>query len=439
MLNKIDCYIRQNKLLCKDKLYIVALSGGADSVALSLIMKKLGYNICAAHCNFHLRGKESNRDEDFVKEFCKKTNIELHLAHFDTKSYAELHKISIEMAARDLRYNYFEQLRKDIGADGICVAHHKNDNVETIIMNLLRGTGIHGMTGIKPKRDNIIRPLLNISREEIEKWLKEIGQDFVIDSTNLVNDVTRNKIRNELIPLLESIFPNAIENILTTQQQLFEAEKIYNNSIKNSLEKLLKNDGTTIDIKDLQSTTSPQCILFEWLKSYGFSSATIKQIAERLNAASGKQWETELYTLVIDHNSLVLIEKDNVSLKPFIIPEEGTYVLSNGAKVSLSKSCIIEISRNNNVATLDADNVTFPLTIRRVQNGDRFNPFGMQGSKLISDYLTDTKVPFKEKKNQMVVTDSNGSIIWLIGKRIANQCAIKKDTKTMITMTIKKE
>ena len=199
--NKVSDFIGKHQLLSRDSLHIVALSGGADSVALLHILSELGYRIEAAHCNFHLRGEESNRDELFVKELCEKNNIPLHLIHFNTEEYASLHQVSIEMAARDLRYHYFSQLCQDIGAASVCVAHHRDDAVETLLMNLLRGSGIHGLTGIRPQNGLVVRPLLCLSRQEIEDYLHSIGQEYVVDSTNLTDDVLRNKIRHHVIPL----------------------------------------------------------------------------------------------------------------------------------------------------------------------------------------------------------------------------------------------
>ena len=435
MLNKIEEYIKRNWLLNKERLYILAVSGGADSVALLIAMTRLGYSVCVAHCNFHLRGEESDRDERFVTDLCKKMGVECHLAHFDTKAYAELHKVSIEMAARDLRYNYFEQLRRDLNAEGICVAHHKNDNVETVLINLLRGTGIHGMTGIHPVRGKIIRPLLCVSRDEIESWLKAEGQDYVTDSTNMVNDVMRNKVRNIVLPMLKEIAPNAVENILTMQQQMTDAEAVYDAKISEDLDRMLKDGGTSINIDDLLTTPSPQCTLYEWLKNYGFSPATIRQIATRLDSPSGKCWESETHTLFKDRDSLVLSEKKE-EMKPFVVPEDGTYALADGRKLRVKISDKVEISRDSSLATLDAAKVRFPLTLRHIANGDRFIPFGMKGSKLVSDYLTDIKMPVSDKMRQLVVTDADNNIIWLVGLRTANQCAIDKDTKTMITITI---
>ena len=230
-LEKIDKYIHRNNLLHPEDLYIVALSGGADSVALLLVLKQLGYKVEAAHCNFNLRGEESIRDEQFCVSLCEKQNVPLHRIHFDTKAYAALHKVSIEMAARELRYQYFENLRKDICAKGICVAHHEDDNVETILLHIIRGTGLKGLTGIAPKNGNIIRPLLCITRSDIIAYLESVQQNYVVDSTNLVDDVKRNKIRLNLLPMLEEMNPSVKSNIASMARYLAEAEKITNMSM----------------------------------------------------------------------------------------------------------------------------------------------------------------------------------------------------------------
>jgi len=236
-IKKVKKFVDDNNLLDKSSLHIIALSGGADSTALLLALHQMGYKLEAAHCNFRLRGEESNRDEAFCSNLCSKLSIPLHRIHFDTREYANLHKISIEMAARNLRYHYFEQLRQDLNANDILVAHHKEDNVETVLINLVRGTGLHGLCGIQPRNGHIKRPLLGIHREEIEEFLKTKGQSYVTDSTNLIDDVTRNKIRLNILPLLKDINPSVIDNIDSTSNHITEGAKI----VDDSLDRFLNN------------------------------------------------------------------------------------------------------------------------------------------------------------------------------------------------------
>lgn len=415
MLNKIVGFIDKQQLLSKDKRYLVALSGGADSVCLLLVMRQLGYQVEAVHCNFHLRGDESNRDEQFVVELCKNQNIELHLIHFDTKTYAKTHQVSIEMAARELRYRYFEQLREDIKADGICVAHHQDDSVETILLNLLRGTGIHGLTGIKPHNGYILRPLLCVSRNEIIEWLGEQKQAYVTDSSNLEADVVRNKIRLNVIPQLKDINPSVCQQILDTAQRLNETACVYDAAMHETLERLKKNDS--IGIKDLLREPSPESVLYEWLTPLGFTPKTIESISPSLtNMQGGREWQSATHQLTINQGCL-LVEPIMMELPTLRIPEPGTYIYHETAKIRIEHIAGLQIEEEPSKASLDWSKVQFPLTLRPTRNGDRFHPYGMKGTKLVSDYLTDKHLSIFEKRRTLVLCDKNDDIIWLVNHR----------------------
>lgn len=439
MLNKVADFIRRHQLLSFDKLQLVAVSGGADSVALLLILQKLGYRVEAVHCNFHLRGDESNRDEAFVRQLCEDKTIPLHLIHFDTKTYAELHKVSIEMAARELRYRYFEQLRQDVDAETVCVAHHRDDAVETLLMNLLRGTGIHGLTGIRPRNGHVVRPLLGISRHDIEDYLDSIGQSYVTDSTNLVNDVVRNKVRIDVLPLLQTINPRAAENISKTAQRLSEAERVFNCAMESAKKRVCpqgvvdaSHDGS-IDIQALLQEPSPEYVLFELLSPLGFSPDSIEQLSANLDAQAGRCFQSESHELLIDRG-LILVQKRAALPSPLRIPETGTYIYGE-QKVRVELVEGVEVSRAPDIATLDAAQVTFPLTVRPVHDGDRFVPFGMTGSRLVSDFLTDRKISLFEKRRQLVVTDASDTIIWLVGHRTDNRFRISDATSTTLRLS----
>ena len=431
MLNRIQKFIDSHQLLERTDLHLVGLSGGADSVALLLILRELGYLVEAAHCNFRLRGEESDRDETFVKELCSRLGIPLHLIHFDTKSYAELHQVSIEMAARDLRYGYFRELCKDIRAADVCIAHHRDDAVETLLMNLLRGAGIHGLTGIRPKNGIVRRPLLCINRQEILDYLESIGQAYVTDSTNLEADVLRNKVRLRVLPLLEEIAPGAIANIDKTANYLREAEKVYNEEIDNEKILLMYNKyHKSISVPSLSS------LLHEWLSPLGFNSTQTEQIVGCMNQ-TGREFHSATHTLVVDREFLELAPIKE-PIKPLKIPEPGTYRYEDQTAFKFEIATDTTVSRDDYVATLDADKVQFPLTVRLVQQGDRFAPFGMKrGTKLVSDYMTDQKLSILEKRHQKVVTDATGAIVWVIGRRTDNRFRISNDTKRSLRITIK--
>ena len=420
MWSKVKRYIEKYKLLNTNELYLVALSGGADSVALLLLLKNAGFNVRAAHCNFHLRGDESDRDEAFCVELCQRLGVELHRAHFDTREYAELHKVSIEMAARELRYKWFEQLRRDIGAAGICVAHHRDDSVETVLLNLVRGTGLRGLTGIQPRNGHILRPLLCVSRAEIEAFLAEKGQKYVTDSTNLEADVQRNIIRLEVLPLLRKLNPAVAENIQRTAENLAEAQLVLNVAIASI------NSSNILNLSDLEKYGSSEYLAFEWLKKYGFNGDQVHQI---LDADTGKIVSSSTGYDVLKDRGRLIVEPALEPFNPMRIPEEGTYVLGGssiefGGKTTENNTIRVRkkpvyVSKEPYVATLDASKVLFPLTVRRVEEGDWMQPYGMKGRKLLSDLMTDLKMTVFEKRRQLVVVDAKGAVLWLVGRRIA--------------------
>ena len=422
MLSKVKDYIKQHNLLNSNDLYIVALSGGADSVALLLFLDEMGYQVHAAHCNFHLRGAESDRDEAFCESLCLQKNIPFHRIHFDTLTYAETHHVSVEMAARELRYGYFEQLRKDIGAAGICVAHHRDDSVETVLLNLIRGTGLRGLTGIQPRKGYILRPLLCVSRQEIEQYLQAKGQSYVTDSTNLVAEVQRNVVRLKVLPLLETINPAVADNIQRTAENLTEAQSVLDVAIGN-----IRN-AKILEYRELERFGSREYILYEWAKQYGFNGSQVKEL---LTAETGSVFSSSMgYDLLVDRDSY-LVEPRLKPYKEVRIPEEGTYILDEITKIKVRK-CPAYVSKNPSVATLDAQKVAFPLTVRRVEEGDRMQPYGMRGTKLLSDLMTDCKLSLFDKRRQLVVVDAQGVVIWAVGLRVSQQVAVTDHTSEVL-------
>lgn len=465
--------------------YIVALSGGADSVSLLFVLKhlehELGIDVEAAHCNFHLRGAESVRDEEFCKQLCERLSVPLHLIHFDTQAYADLHRVSIEMAARDLRYGYFENLRRDIEAQDICVAHHRDDSVETVLLNLVRGTGLRGLRGIQPRNGNIIRPLLSLSREDIVQYLDALGESYVTDSTNLHNDVKRNKIRLDVMPLLRELNPSVSQSIFESSLRVGEALKVFDEAMKRSIadvttpprgytcskctnqpvrkctnqpllvqQRLLHqqrctlqaNHPLTISIDRLKQQPSPEYTLHEILSPRGFTSAQIDQIYGSLDTCSaGKIIASDSHELAFDRGSLLVQPRTNVAdaARSMRIPETGTYVFTDSLKIKVAaEDCGDDYvpSRAADCVCLDASDIKFPLTLRHIEQGDRFIPFGMNGMKLVSDYLTDRKKNVFEKRAQLVVTDAQQRIVWLVGERTDNRFRITPHTQQALRLTI---
>lgn len=450
---KVSKYIHRHYLLKHDGRYIVALSGGADSVALLCILDALGMNISAAHCNFHLRGEESNRDEQFCVDLCQKMGIPLSRIHFDTQEYAQLHKVSIEMAARDLRYRYFAQLAKDLETDGICVAHHRDDNVETLLLNLLRGSGIDGLAGIAPQNGNILRPLLCISRQDILQYLKEKGQDYVTDSTNLEDDALRNKIRHHVIPLLQTLNPAASDNIALSAKYVRQACEMLSamwgsQQHQEGTEEEEHSQTNTLYINkvEVMQAPSPEFMLHHQIGSYGFHGDCIDSIIEAMEAQDGgvgKVWKSNDHMLAIDRDSLLITSLHHLEAcqqeSSFRIPEEGNYHIGNlQLRIKqYEKAADFQPSKSARRITLDAEKVNFPLIYRRTETGDRFQPFGMKGSKLVSDYLTDRKRNYLQKLEQHVITHRDGDIIWLVGERTSERTKITEQTQTILEIEIK--
>ncbi|WP_449020174.1 tRNA lysidine(34) synthetase TilS [Prevotella jejuni] len=437
MLNKIKRFIASEHLLRVDALYLVALSGGADSVALLLCLKELGYRVEAIHCNFRLRGEESMRDERFCEELCQRENIPLHKVHFDTQSYADLHKVSIEMAARELRYHYFFQLKEALKAEGICVGHHKEDSVETILINLVRGTGLSGLMGIRPRKNDIIRPLLCVTRQEIEDYLRRHASTFVTDSTNLVDDVVRNKIRLNVLPQLAEINPSVTEAILTTANHLSDVEAIVQESLHAALGKTvyffssessvsqssLSNHPFQLDLSVVRAFPSPAYLLFYILKPLGFSSSQIMEMVAHLDGQTGQLWYSSTHELTHDRGFFMVLPREEGEPRTLVIPETGRYVYDDQLSLRLTErtlapSSTVSFSKNPTIVDLDASSIRFPLTLRRVAEGDRFTPLGMRGSQLVSDFLTNLKRNRFEKRNQLVILDATGTILWVLGLRI---------------------
>ena len=468
-VNQVRHFAHHHQLFTPRGKYIVALSGGADSVSLLLVLKylesELGITLEAAHCNFHLRGDESLRDEQFCQQLCRRLHVPLHLIHFDTHAYADLHHVSIEMAARDLRYAYFEQLRRDIHAHDICVAHHRDDSVETLLLNLVRGTGLRGLRGIQPRNAHIIRPLLSHSRQQIEHYLDALGESYVTDSTNLHNDVKRNKIRLNIIPLLRELNPSVSQSIFETSLRVTEALKIFDDAIQHAIADVTtppsgdtcrgcpnqpvencttpqtQNPQLIISVPRLKQQPSPEYTLHEILSPRGFTSAQIEQIYTSLDTnPTGKIITSCTHELAFDRSTLILQPKTPTPLvRPMHIPETGTYVLSDNLKLKVeTEECgdRYEPSRTVDCASLDASDIKFPLTLRHTQPGDRFVPFGMTGTKLLSDYLTDRKKNIFEKRAQLVLTDAQQRILWLVGERTDNRFRITPNTQRALRLTL---
>lgn len=437
MLNRIvEDTITENTLFSHKDIVLVALSGGADSVALMHILYELGYKCIALHCNFHLRGEESDRDQLFVENLCSKLGVKLIVKHFNTKDYASEKHISIEMAARELRYEWFEKCIEENIGDIIAVAHHEDDNVETFLINLTRGSGINGLKGMRIKNGNIVRPLLRIPRTKILSFLKDRNQEYVIDSTNLQNEFTRNKIRLDIIPLFEKINPSFKKSIADTAQRLNEASQIYDSAIRQSINNVFSENK--IDIEKLKKETSARTVLFEILHPKGFNQSQIDNIYNILDGQPGKKFISAEHELIKDRTYLIINKKENSPDEPLIVKDNMKIPPGKIHITETVKNNNFKITGNKNIAYLDKDKIKGYLKIRKWKNGDSFIPLGMKGRKNISDFLTDIKKSIPEKNNTYIITD-NYNIVWVVGERPDDRYKITEKTQNILIIKFEQE
>ena len=434
MRDLVRAYIEKYQLLTENRPVLVGVSGGADSIALLTILVELGYSCIAAHCNFHLRGEESLRDERFTKEYVEKLQIPFVKIDFETEQYAAENHLSIEMAARELRYRWFEEQRVHWGAQAIAVAHHRDDNVETLLMNLIRGTGIRGLSGIQPKNGFVVRPMLAVSREEIQNWFAKRNLSYVTDSTNLSDAYTRNFIRLRILPLLEEVNPSVKKAIARTSEHLAATEVIYLQVIEEARKEVFDSENR-LSIAALMKYPAPNAVLYELLKVYGFSRSVVEDIYSSLTKESGKVFFSSSFWLIKD--------RDYLLFSPLVKEEIQEYILNGDEKewigpIELSFESVVittdfQIRKEKNIAYFDADKLTFPLTLRKWQEGDWFIPFGMKGRKKLSDYFSDRKFSRLEKEQTWLLC-SGDTIIWIVGERSDNRFCLDKMTKRALVV-----
>ena len=412
---------------------LVAISGGADSVALLLRMVHAGHDVVAAHCNFHLRGADSEADEAFVRSLCKRVGVELHVKQFQTRDYARGHGVSIEMAARELRYEWFEELRRQVGAKYVCVAHHADDNVETFLLNLSRGTGINGLTGMQEIQGNIYRPLLRCRREELRKWLRQRGETWREDASNNDTAFRRNKIRHELLPLLREMNPSVERAICDTMQRLATAERIISSEVAERLKQVMHvlPDGVALETEPLREDPLGEELIFRVLRDFGFPPAVADDVASHLDDEGGSRYDTATH---ICTRTLRRIEvrRRPTDVNPLVL-KMGENILPDGGVLEMSVFEGTPDFSRRECAYLDAASIHGPLVYRSVRRGERFAPYGMRGSKLVSDYLADRNYSRIDRMQARVVSDKEG-IVWIVADRVGARCAVTPATQRIILL-----
>ena len=444
MLEQFQAYINRCHLIVEGEKIILALSGGIDSMVLADLLLKAKVEFVAAHCNFHLRGEESDGDEKFVCEFAEKNGIHCFVKHFDTEKYAAEQGVSIEMAARDLRYAWFEQLRQQLGYDKIAVAHHADDQAETFFINLLRGAGLNGLKGMKPQNGVIIRPLLWASREQIRKYAVENHIVWREDHTNAESVYLRNKIRNQLLPIFDELQSEARQGLYKSLEHLSSENELYRALLKEKLAQIVEQDGDVqrLPYSKLVKTEVPEPVegptfsfqlLFEWLRQFGFNTDQCRFIYDAIGKGVGNQYFSATHCAVIGRDGLQLAEikaKTNNEIQIEIGEEE---ILSpvHLCFSKLEKTSASVIDKSPEVAQLDFDTLKFPLTLRHWRHGDRFHPLGMKGSKLLSDFFVDQKLTEYQKQNVWLLVSADGDILWVVGYRIDDRFKVSNTTNSI--------
>ncbi len=418
----------------------MATSGGVDSVILCELCYQAKFSFSIAHCNFKLREEESDRDEAFVRSLAEKYKVPVFVETFATKAVASERKISIQEAARLLRYNWFKDLTKKNASSFVLLAHQANDDIETVIMNFFRGTGLEGLTGMRSTllESGCLRPLLKYSRKEIENFIKENNLSWVEDSSNRSNKYTRNFFRNEIIPAIKKVFPHVEENVLDNVQRFKKTNHLYN-LLVNDLKKKL-NKGTEPEVRipiKLLMQYIHTSLIYEIIKDYGFGEKQVHEVEKLADSESGKFIENESYQIIKHRNWFIIspkIERSNT-----IAIEEGVkQIRFDGGGVLDIKSMSLQkatLSSEQNVALIDAKGIEYPLLLRLWKEGDYFYPLGMQKKKKLSRFFIDQKLP-KNEKEKVWVIESAKRIVWVVGKRIDNRFKITSTTKQVIQFTI---
>jgi tRNA(Ile)-lysidine synthase len=438
MLNRFLENITAKKLFEPKQKVLLAVSGGIDSMLMLYLFEKSGFDYGIVHCNFQLRGDESDQDEEFVKKQVLIHGVQAFFKRFDTEEYAQINGISIEMAARDLRYEYFEKIRVEYHYNFVATAHHSDDLIETFFLNLSRKTGIKGLTGIKDKSGKIIRPLLFASRGEIEKFASENCIEFREDSTNSEVFYQRNFLRHRILPLFSELNPSFKKNLLASIENLKDAETVYSIFFETEKQKVFESAANSqiIEIDNLKKSAHSKLLLLEILTEFNFNPAVVEEVFQSLDGDSGKQFYSKTHRLVKDREKLFITlvqEKEN---KIYYI-EAIDFKLIEPFNIKFEKLAgkDFKVRKEKNFACLDFEKLEFPLLIRKWQQGDYFQPLGMTGFKKVSDFLIDEKIPIHQKENTWLLC-SGEKIVWVMGHRIDNRFKVSPKSPCIYKMEI---
>ena len=423
-------HISQNLPFLEGKKLLVAISGGIDSVVLTHLLQRLHFSISLAHCNFLLRGKESDKDEVFVKKLGEKLQVPTYTTRFETKKHAQEKGISTQMAARELRYQWFDEICSKNNIDYMLTAHHKNDVLETFLINFTRGTGLDGLLGIPQINENIIRPLLPFTQNDIIVYANKKKLQWREDSSNSSIKYTRNKIRHKVVPVLTELNPSLLETFSSTLENIKGSQQIVKDRIQNIQQKIVSKHNREVhfNIAELKKLSNPKIYLFEFLKGFHFTQWD--DITNLLNAQTGKQVFSKTHRLLKNREVLILSEITGTEMHPDFQIFENTQKIEIpvGLSFEILKNEAIDLSNNNHTVLLDYQLLEFPLTLRKWQKGDFFFPFGMSGKKKVSKFFKDEKMALTQKESAWILCSQN-NIIWIVGKRLDERFKVTNNTQ----------
>jgi tRNA(Ile)-lysidine synthase len=440
MYHQFRKYIDDNQLFTQNDSLLLGISGGADSSVLLHLIDNAGYNFSIAHCNFNLRGSEADADQHFVEQLASKYGVDFHVVSFDTGRIAADKGISIEMAARQLRYDWFDQLCEQHGYNAVVVGHHLDDVLETFMLNLSRGTGIRGLSGIKSKAGRVVRPLLFATRNEIIEYAKSNNIEYRHDSSNDDVAIKRNKVRHQIIPLFEELNPAFKRRLSDTISYLSETESIFLDRVENLKNELINTDGQLfkIQLSALKELQPLKIFMYELLRDYGFNSDMVDELILATEQAQGQLFYSSSHRLVVDRYNLIISKISDQSTNDVFYIENGQSEIEKPLEMSFSLADNhpdFIIPRSSRLAVLDFDKLSFPLLIRRWRNGEYFKPLGMSGFKKLSDFFIDQKMSIPEKENTWILVSDN-KVVWIIGKRIDDRFKLTADTKRILQIKL---
>lgn len=435
-LNRLQTFIKEHALFQEKERVLLAVSGGRDSVLMARLFKLAGYNFGIAHCNFQLRDKEADQDEQFTSQLATELGVKFFVIRFETAEYAKENHISIQMAARDLRYQWLEKIRKEFDYHYIGLAHHQNDVIETMLLNLTRGTGIAGLHGILAKKDKLIRPLLFLNREEIDQVPPF---DYREDSSNISVKYARNKIRLEVIPVLKELNPSLEQTFESNRKRFAELEilleqRVY--ELREQLFKKLDDHEFEIDLQALKNLIPLNTLLYELFHPFGFTETVLNDLTKAWGGDPGKVFRSVSHQLILDRDCLILCQIHQSTPLDIYISQETTECIWNRQKFSSQVKSIkdFQLSKDGTLAQLDHDLLQFPMKLRPWKNGDQFQPLGLKSNKKLSDFFIAQKIRLNHKKEIGILENGNGDIVWIVGLRISERYKISPNTKKVFIL-----